>query len=178
MPFDKYRPHVPIVLTDRTWPNEVIDKAPLWCSVDLRDGNQALIDPMDPTRKRRMFDAVVAMGFKEIEVGFPAGQPARLRLHPPAHRGGPDPRRRHDPGARAVPPGADRAHLRVHRRARRGRSSTSTTRPTRCSARSCSGSTRTASSTSPSTPPSSAASSRSSIPTRPSATSTRRRASR
>jgi 2-isopropylmalate synthase len=72
MPFGKYRPLVPIRLADRTWPDQVIDKAPLWCSVDLRDGNQALIDPMDPTRKRRMFDAVVAMGFKEIEVGFPA----------------------------------------------------------------------------------------------------------
>jgi 2-isopropylmalate synthase len=76
MPFDKYRPFVPLVLHDRTWPNKVIDKAPLWCSVDLRDGNQALIDPMDPVRKRRMFDAVVEMGFKEIEVGFPsASQP-------------------------------------------------------------------------------------------------------
>ena len=63
---------MPIVLHDRTWPNVVIDKAPLWCSVDLRDGNQALIDPMDPQRKRRMFDALVKMGFKEIEVGFPA----------------------------------------------------------------------------------------------------------
>jgi 2-isopropylmalate synthase len=76
MAFDKYRPLVPLVLHDRTWPNTVIDKAPLWCSVDLRDGNQALIDPMDPVRKRRMFDAVVQMGFKEIEVGFPsASQP-------------------------------------------------------------------------------------------------------
>src|SRR4051794_28716237 len=72
MPFGKYQPFIPIRLTDRTWPDKVIDKAPLWCSVDLRDGNQALIDPMDPTRKRRMFDAVVQMGFKEIEVGFPA----------------------------------------------------------------------------------------------------------
>jgi 2-isopropylmalate synthase len=63
---------VPLVLKDRTWPDRVIDKAPLWCSVDLRDGNQALIDPMDPQRKRRMFDALVKMGFKEIEVGFPA----------------------------------------------------------------------------------------------------------
>ena len=62
--------------TDRTWPNRVIDKAPLWCSVDLRDGNQALIDPMDPERKRRMFVELVKMGFKEIEVGFPsASQP-------------------------------------------------------------------------------------------------------
>ena len=76
MPFEKYSPWVPIVLHDRTWPNVVIDHAPRWCSVDLRDGNQALIDPMDPQRKRRMFDALVKMGFKEIEVGFPsASQP-------------------------------------------------------------------------------------------------------
>jgi 2-isopropylmalate synthase len=76
MPFEKYAPFVPIVLRDRTWPNVVIDKAPMWCSVDLRDGNQALIDPMDPQRKRHMFDALVKMGFKEIEVGFPsASQP-------------------------------------------------------------------------------------------------------
>jgi len=72
MPFHKYQPWLPLVLTDRTWPNVRVQKAPLWCSVDLRDGNQALIDPMDPERKRRMFDALVKMGFKEIEVGFPA----------------------------------------------------------------------------------------------------------
>ena len=72
MPFEKYRPWIPVVLEDRTWPNRRITRAPLWCSVDLRDGNQALIDPMDVERKRRMFDAVVQMGFKEIEVGFPA----------------------------------------------------------------------------------------------------------
>ena len=72
MPFTKYRPWVPVQLKDRTWPDAIIDKAPLWCSVDLRDGNQALIDPMDPERKRRMFDTLVQMGFKEIEVGFPA----------------------------------------------------------------------------------------------------------
>ncbi len=76
MPFEKYVPIKPLVLTDRTWVNKTITKAPLWCSVDLRDGNQALIDPMDPERKRRMFDTVVKMGFKEIEVGFPsASQP-------------------------------------------------------------------------------------------------------
>jgi len=76
MAFNKYKPFVPVVLTDRTWPNRIIDKAPLWCSVDLRDGNQALIDPMDPERKRRMFVELVKMGFKEIEVGFPsASQP-------------------------------------------------------------------------------------------------------
>ena len=76
MPFDKYRPFVPVELPDRTWPDRKLTKAPRWCSVDLRDGNQALIDPMDPERKRRMFEALVAMGFKEIEVGFPsASQP-------------------------------------------------------------------------------------------------------
>jgi len=57
---------------DRTWPDKVIDRAPLWCAVDLRDGNQALIDPMSPTRKRRMFELLVKMGYKEIEVGFPS----------------------------------------------------------------------------------------------------------
>ena len=78
MPFEKYTPFrpLPLALPDRQWANRQIEKAPLWCSVDLRDGNQALIDPMDPTRKRRMFDTLVAMGFKEIEVGFPsASQP-------------------------------------------------------------------------------------------------------
>ena len=72
MPFEKYQPWIPIVLRDRTWPNRRIEKAPLWCSVDLRDGNQALIDPMNVERKRHMFDILVKMGFKEIEVGFPA----------------------------------------------------------------------------------------------------------
>jgi len=76
MAFDKYRPFMPLELPDRTWPGKKLLKAPRWCSVDLRDGNQALIDPMDPERKRRMFETLVAMGFKEIEVGFPsASQP-------------------------------------------------------------------------------------------------------
>ena len=76
MPFERYRPFYPLDLPDRRWPTKRQEKAPLWCSVDLRDGNQALIDPMDPARKRRMFETVVAMGFKEIEVGFPsASQP-------------------------------------------------------------------------------------------------------
>src|SRR5919109_476451 len=69
---DKYRPFAQIDLPDRQWPSKVIDKAPIWCSVDLRDGNQALVEPMGPERKRRMFDLLVRMGFKEIEVGFPA----------------------------------------------------------------------------------------------------------
>jgi 2-isopropylmalate synthase len=78
MPFENYRPFLPLplALDDRRWPSQRIEKAPLWCAVDLRDGNQALIDPMDPARKRRMFEALVQMGFKEIEVGFPsASQP-------------------------------------------------------------------------------------------------------
>ena len=76
MPFEKYQPFVPLTLPDRTWPDQRTTVAPRWCSVDLRDGNQALIDPMDPDRKRRMFDVLVKMGFKEIEVGFPsASQP-------------------------------------------------------------------------------------------------------
>ena len=78
MPFEKYTPFrpLPLRLPDREWPNRQIEKAPLWCSVDLRDGNQALIDPMDPARKLRMFQTLVQMGFKEIEVGFPsASQP-------------------------------------------------------------------------------------------------------
>ncbi|MFT5445884.1 MAG: 2-isopropylmalate synthase [Gammaproteobacteria bacterium] len=69
---DKYQAFEPINLSDRTWPSKTITKAPLWCSVDLRDGNQALVDPMDGQRKMRMFKTLVDMGFKEIEVGFPA----------------------------------------------------------------------------------------------------------
>jgi 2-isopropylmalate synthase len=76
MPVHRYRPWYDLVenidLPDRTWPAQRIDRAPLWCAVDLRDGNQALIDPMSPARKRKFFDLLVRMGYKEIEVGFPA----------------------------------------------------------------------------------------------------------
>ncbi|MGC6412616.1 MAG: 2-isopropylmalate synthase [Candidatus Puniceispirillaceae bacterium] len=72
MPHQKYQPFPAIDLPDRQWPGRQITKAPIWCSVDLRDGNQSLIEPMDSTRKMRMFKALVAMGFKEIEVGFPS----------------------------------------------------------------------------------------------------------
>ena len=72
MPIHKYRPFPAINLSDRRWPAQVIDRAPLWCSVDLRDGNQALPEPMGADRKGRMFDMLVKLGFKEIEVGFPA----------------------------------------------------------------------------------------------------------
>ncbi len=71
-PGNKYRPFPPINLPDRRWPSRVIDRAPLWCSVDLRDGNQALIEPMNPERKLRMFKTLCEIGFKEIEIGFPA----------------------------------------------------------------------------------------------------------
>src|ERR1700712_3877134 len=75
MPTHKYRPYheqFVVDLPDRTWPSKRITKAPLWCAVDLRDGNQALIDPMSPERKRIMFDLLVKMGYKQIEVGFPS----------------------------------------------------------------------------------------------------------
>lgn len=72
MPFHRYTPFVPIEVPDRTWPSKKITKAPRWLSTDLRDGNQALIDPMTPSRKLRMFELIVAMGYKEIEIGFPS----------------------------------------------------------------------------------------------------------
>lgn len=72
MPVHRYSSYIPVELSDRTWPNEKITVAPQWCSVDLRDGNQALIDPMDTPRKLAMFKLLVAMGYKEIEVGFPS----------------------------------------------------------------------------------------------------------
>jgi 2-isopropylmalate synthase len=71
-PASKYRTFAPVRLTDRTWPDAVLAKPPVWCSVDLRDGNQALIEPMDIARKLRMFETLVSIGFKEIEVGFPS----------------------------------------------------------------------------------------------------------
>ncbi|MFI7045596.1 2-isopropylmalate synthase [Streptosporangium sandarakinum] len=72
MPFQRYQPFTPVRLDDRTWPGKVIETAPRWCAVDLRDGNQALIDPMDAHRKLKMFELLVKIGYKEIEVGFPA----------------------------------------------------------------------------------------------------------
>src|SRR6202522_1143344 len=71
-PSTKYQAFAPVALKDRRWPSAVIESPPTWCSVDLRDGNQALIEPMDAARKRRMFDMLIRIGFKEIEVGFPA----------------------------------------------------------------------------------------------------------
>jgi 2-isopropylmalate synthase len=68
----KYRPYPQINIPDRSWPSKLIDKAPIWCSVDLRDGNQSLVNPMGHDRKARMFKLLLDMGFKEIEIGFPS----------------------------------------------------------------------------------------------------------
>ncbi len=76
MPYWKYRPYDTVDLPDRAWPNAVLTRAPIWCSTDLRDGNQSLINPMDPARKRKFFDLLLGLGFKEIEVGFPAASAA------------------------------------------------------------------------------------------------------
>ncbi len=72
MPFHRYKPYETVTLPNRTWPDQRITTAPIWCSVDLRDGNQALIEPMDTLRKKQLFTTLIDMGFKEIEVGFPA----------------------------------------------------------------------------------------------------------
>jgi 2-isopropylmalate synthase len=72
MPIHRYSAFTPVALDDRSWPGRVITEAPRWCAVDLRDGNQALIDPMSPARKKRMFELLVRLGYKEIEVGFPS----------------------------------------------------------------------------------------------------------
>src|SRR5436309_2539199 len=72
MPYWKYRPYPTVDLPDRTWPDRVVARAPIWCSTDLRDGNQALVKPMDAARKRRMFELLLNLGVKEIEVGFPS----------------------------------------------------------------------------------------------------------
>jgi 2-isopropylmalate synthase len=68
----KYRPYPQVQLENRTWPNQRIDRAPMWCTVDLRDGNQALAQPMSITEKERMFNLLVEMGFKQVEIGFPS----------------------------------------------------------------------------------------------------------
>ena len=70
--YNKYNPYPAVQISNRQWPNKIITKAPTWCSVDLRDGNQALVEPMDSIRKMRMFKQLVNMGFKEIEIGFPS----------------------------------------------------------------------------------------------------------
>ncbi len=72
MPYQRYQPKLPLVLDDRVWPSRQLTTAPTWCSVDLRDGNQALVDPMDPARKLGLFETIIGVGIKEVEVGFPS----------------------------------------------------------------------------------------------------------
>ncbi len=103
MPFHLYRPYRPLTLPDRTWPDRQFTRAPRWASVDLRDGNQALVDPMDPERKLQPVRGPRGHGFKEIEVGFPSASQPDFDFHAPDHRRGPHPRRRHHPGPGAVP---------------------------------------------------------------------------
>ena len=101
MPVHKYRPYQDtfrVDLPDRTWPSNRITEAPRWCAVDLRDGNQALIDPMSPERKRIMFDLLVRMGYKEIEVGFPSASQTDFDFVRSLIEDGAI-RRRHHPGA-------------------------------------------------------------------------------
>ena len=149
MPHHRYRPYETVDLPDRTWPNTVLERAPIWCSTDLRDGNQALVSPMDAARKRRFFELLLALGFKEIEVGFPAASKTdfdfvRLLVEEDLIPG-----RRDDRGPHAGAARADRADVRIASKVRRRRSCTSTTRRRRRSGVSSSGSTRRASRRSP-----------------------------
>ena len=112
MPIQKYRAFPPIILPDRQWPSRIIAKAPIWCSVDLRDGNQALIEPMGVERKNRMFKLLADMGFKEIEVAFPSASQTDFDFVRSIIEFGRDSRRRRDPGPDPVPAGTDRPHLR------------------------------------------------------------------
>jgi 2-isopropylmalate synthase len=112
-------PFPPVRLPDRQWPSRILTQAPRWCSVDLRDGNQALIEPMDGERKRRFFDLLVRMGFKEIEVGVSVRLADRFRFRAQPDRRRPDPGRCRDAGADAVARGFDPPHLRQLRGAKR-----------------------------------------------------------
>ena len=161
-------------LPDRTWPDKLITRAPQWCAVDLRDGNQALIDPMSPARKRKMFELLVRMGYKEIEVGFPAASQTDFDFVREIITDGAVPDDVVDPGAVAVPARADRADLRVACRARTRRSSTSTTRRRSCSGAWCSARSARASRRSPRRRRRWWSSTRASTPTPTSGSSTRR----
>ena len=90
--FEKYIPFVPQPIQNRTWPDNTITKAPVWCSVDLRDGNQALVDPMNVEEKLLLFHTLVDIGVKEIEVGFPSASETEFHFLPHPHRGWPHPR--------------------------------------------------------------------------------------
>ena len=110
MPIHRYRAFPPIDIPDRTWPTRTITQAPRWLSTDLRDGNQALIDPMSPARKLKMFELLVRMGYKEIEVGFPSASETDFNFVRQLDRERQGPRGRHDLGADPGARGPDRAH--------------------------------------------------------------------
>ena len=112
MPVQKYRAYAPIILPDRQWPSRVIEKAPIWCSVDLRDGNQALIEPMGVERKNRMFRLLVGMGFKEIEVAFPSASQTDFDFVRSIIENGAVPDDVAIQVLDPVPAGIDRAHVR------------------------------------------------------------------
>ena len=145
------RPSPPSSWPTAPGPTRSPRRRPRWCAVDLRDGNQALIDPMTPDRKRRMFELLVRHGLQGDRGRLPGRQPDRLRLRPPADRGRPGPGRRHHPGADPGPRRADRAHLRVAARRQAGDRAPLQLDVAPCSAASCSTPTAPASSTSPST---------------------------
>ncbi len=116
MPFRKYRQFETVDLPDRTWPDRVLTHAPIWCSTDLRDGNQALVNPMDAERKRKMFDLLLELGYKEIEVGFPSASATDFEFCRRLVEDDLIPARRDDRRAHAGPARADRADLRGDRR--------------------------------------------------------------
>ena len=136
-PETKYRRFTPVELRDRTWPSQVIERPPIWLSSDLRDGNQALIEPMDQRRKRLMFDLLVSLGFKEIEVAFPSASQTDFDFVRHLIEGGhiPD-----DVTIQVLTPAREDLIARTFEslRGARGPSCTSTTPSPRCSAGWCS----------------------------------------
>ena len=113
MPCRRYAPFKAVDLPDRTWPTKAVTRAPRWLSTDLRDGNQALIDPMSPPRKRKMFDLLIADRLQGDRGRLPVGQPDRLRLRARADRGRSYSRRRADLGVDPGPRRPDRADRRI-----------------------------------------------------------------
>jgi hypothetical protein len=138
-PAAKYRPFPAINLADRQWPNRTLSAAPIWMSTDLRDGNQALFEPMNAERKMRLFHTLCDIGFKEIEIAFPSASQTDFDFVRQLIEGGHVPRRRDDRGTDASARAAHSAHHRIAQGGAGGRSFMSITpRPGRF-ARTCSG---------------------------------------
>ncbi len=102
-PITKYRPFPPVALADRQWPNRTLERAPTWCSVDLRDGNQALAQPMSVEEKLEYFELLVGIGFKEIEIGFPSASQIEFDFCRRLIDGESHSRRRRHPGTLPMP---------------------------------------------------------------------------